>query len=83
MCIRSITLKNKPIYYIMRKISTLCYVLHIVVVKTLIYIFERNDIQDQENLLLTILTIVITIALSYGMYELSRKKAFSWLDYLM
>lgn len=81
----TIQMKNKPVYYILRKISTLCYVLHIVIFKILQNVFDSSGFtaKDPAHLALTALTLFITIVLAYGIYLLSRKKAFTWLKYIM
>ena len=79
----TLSVENKPFHYVLRKISTLCYVLHVIVLKILKYVFKNAGIQYSAHLLLTALTIVITIVLSYGIYELSKRKTFSWLKYVM
>lgn len=78
-------IESRPGYYILRKISTLCYVLHVVIFKSLAYIFDQTGItaNDPHHILLTISTILITLSLAYCIYILSRKKTFSWLKYSM
>ena len=81
----TLPIESKPQYYILRKISTLCYVLHVVVFKTIAYIFNISGIatKDQHHLLLTFLTFFITVFIAYGIYKLSEKKTFSWTKYCM
>lgn len=81
----TLPIESKPGYYILRKISTLCYVLHVVIFKTLIYVFDQTGVtvKDPHHILLTMLTILITLSLAWCIYILSRKKAFSWLKYSM
>lgn len=81
----TLTIESKPGYYILRKISTLCYVLHVVIFKSLNYVFDHTGItaKDPHHILLTMLTILITLSLAWCIYILSRKKAFSWLKYGM
>lgn len=81
----TLPIESKPGYYILRKISTLCYVLHVVIFKSLIYIFDQTGIteKDPHHILLTVSTILITLSLAHCIYILSRKKAFSWIKYCM
>lgn len=81
----TLPMESKPGYYILRKISTLCYVLHVVIFKTLIYVFDQTGIaaKDPHHILLTVFTILITLFLAWCIYILSSKKAFSWLKYGM
>lgn len=81
----TLPIESKPGYYILRKISTLCYVLHVVIFKTLICVFDETGItaKDPHHILLTLLTILITLSLAWCIYLLSRKKVFSWLKYGM
>lgn len=81
----TLPIESKPGYYILRKISTLCYVLHVVIFKTINSVFSQTGItvKDPHHILLTAFTILITISLACCMYILSRKKVFSWLKYCM
>lgn len=81
----TVPLKSKPGYYVIRKISTLCYVLHVAVLKTLEYAFDLTGFapKDPANLALTALTLLVTLFMAYGIFLLSKKKAFSWAKYLM
>lgn len=79
----TIPMRSKLIYYILRKVSTICYVMYIVVLKVLKYILRILGVSDSANLKLTILTIVITIVLSYGVYQSSSRKVFTWLRYMI
>ena len=81
----TIDIVSKPGYYVLRKISTLCYVLHIVVLLILQYVFRLLNLttKDPANLILTIMTLIITFAMSFGTLYLSDKKFFFWLKYAM
>ena len=79
----TIELPDKPFYYVLRKISTLFYVLHVVVFKILQKVIVASGIHDPANLLLTIATFLITSAVSYLILLLSRKKHMAWLKYAM
>lgn len=79
----TLPIKNKSNYYILRKISSLCYVLHIAIFKIIAYVFQITGFSDQQHLVLTTLTIVITILASYCAFILSNRKPCSWLRHLM
>ena len=81
----SIEINSKPIYYKIRKISTLFYVLHAVVIRVLHYQFALSgfDEIDTMNLLLTGATFAITMLLSLLVLYLSKKQQLRWLNYAM
>ena len=79
----SIELKNKKIYYYVRKTSTLFYVLHVIIYKIVEYSIENNGIVDRMHIMLTILTFLFTTIICVLMLYISRKKALSWVKYLM
>lgn len=81
----TIELKSRPVYYTVRKLSTLCYVLHILVFKSLQLLFTVTGVSgiDTNHLILFGLTVLFTLSLAYGILCLSRKKGFHWLKYIM
>lgn len=81
----TIVIEEKPIYYIFRKISILCFVLHVPVFKLLqLWLIEKEIAKfDTFNLVLTGLTIATTISVAYVLLILSRNRKFLWLKYLM
>lgn len=83
--ILSFEMKSQPIHYTIRKISTLFYVLHVVVFKVLQRLFAVSQISqiDSMNMILTICTLAITFGISYGFFLLSKKNKLQWLKYAM
>ena len=79
----TVQLPEKPFYYTLRKISTLFYVLHVVVFKILKKGIVVWNIHDPANLLLTVMTFLITSAAAYAIVWFSRKKYMMWLKYAM
>ncbi len=77
----TIPIQSKPAYYIIRKISTLFYVLHVIVFKSLQKAFELVSLSDPMNILLTVLTFIITSCLTYGIFKLSER--YAWIRYAM
>ena len=76
----TIELDSKPVYYAIRKVSTLFYVLHVVVFKVLQKGINVLDLADCMNLLLTFGTMIITFVLAHAIVKLSNK---SWLRFAM
>lgn len=66
---------------IIRKVSTLTYVLHCIVMYILQY-FNADKI-DNQNMMLFLLTTVITLLLALVVTHLSSRKQFEFLKYLM
>lgn len=81
----TIEMKSNPIFYYMRKASTMIYVLHYVVIKILKAVFSATALAalDRHNILLLILTIVLTVSLSCFAVRLSNSKRFRFLKYIM
>ena len=81
----TVNLRDNPSYYYLRKISTLFYVLHVVVFLTCEKLFVVIGLKslDSMNLALTCLVLIITTILSSLFVILSRKKQFSWIKLLM
>lgn len=81
----SLEIKSNPIHYTIRKISTLFYVLHVIVFKLLQRLFVVIHISciDSMNLIITICTLMITFGVSYGFFLLSKKGKLQWLKYAM
>ena len=77
----TIEIESKPVYYTIRKISTLFYVLHVVVFKVIQK--TLSNINDPMHLLLTMAVLLITALLAYGILMLSKTKQFNWLRYVM
>ena len=77
----TIELEPKPIYYTIRKISTLFYVLHVVIFKALQKGIAYIGLNDPMNLILTITTLLITTGLALAVLKLFRKA--TWLKYAM
>ena len=83
--ILSLEMKSQPVYYTIRKISTLFYVVHVIAFKLLQKLFEATQFNrtDSMNLILTVCTLAITFGISYGFFLLSKKKKMQWLKYAM
>ena len=79
----TIELPDKPVYHTLRKISTLFYVLHVVVFKILQKVIVVWKIHDPANLLLTVITFLITSVVAYVILLLSKRKHTTWLKYAM
>ncbi len=81
----TIEIKPNPIFFYMRKTSTMIYVLHYVVIKILKAIFSATAFGafDIHNLLLLILTIVFTVSLSCLAVKASSSKRLCFLKYIM
>lgn len=71
--ILTISLANRTIYFTVRKISTLFYVLHVIVFKVLQKELTDLGINDTMNILLTIGTLIITGIMTCGLVRLSQK----------
>ena len=76
-------IESKQIFYVMRKISTLIYVLHVLVRDLLQYIFTATGILDPYNLLLFFATTVLSLGIAILIYQLSKKKCFAALKLFM
>lgn len=77
----SIDMKENPMFKVMRKMSTLVYVLHCFVIMGL----ERLGVRelDGQNLMLFVLTTVISLGISYLLVLLSEKRTFRFLKIFM
>lgn len=81
----SFEMESKPIHYTIRKISTLFYVLHVIVFKLLQKFFTTIQFSqiDSMSLILTLCTFVITLGVTYAFFLLSKKEKLQWLKYAM
>ena len=79
----SLPIVEKHIYVVLRKISTLVYVIHPMVLAAIQAIFTKVGFSDFENLTLFIGVCLISIILSVLLYQLSSKKKYQVLKILM
>ena len=81
----TVVIKDKPVYYMFRKISTLCFVLHVPIYKLLQIWFRSTNIYefDTMNLILTGLTMTTTILVALCLLILYKKRQFYLLRYLI
>ncbi len=79
----TIEVKQRSAYYIMRKISTLVYVIHPVILKVISFVFAEIGFYDHYNLTLFFSVSIVSVLLSMSMHELSKKRAFKFLKILM
>ena len=79
----SIELREKKIYYDIRKTSTLFYVMHVIILKIVRCFIERSGIADQMHILLTLFTFMFTMIACLSVLWLSGKQKFCWVKYLM
>ena len=80
-----IELPSNGLYLTMRKISSLLYVIHILCLKTLVFIWQITNLNgiDSFNILLTVAVIVVSCGISICIYLLSRLKALRFLRWIM
>lgn len=79
----TVTLKERPVFIAMRKMSVLIYVIHPVVIPVLNSLLEAVGLTDPQNLMLFFLTCLVSIGLSQMLYILSEKPGCKFLKYLM
>ena len=79
----SVELREKKIYYYIRKTSTLFYVMHVIILKAVRYFIERSGIADRMHIILTMFTFMFTMIACLSVLWISGKKKFSWVKYLM
>lgn len=81
----TIDLKSRPIFYYIRKMSTLIYVVHVLVFKTFQHLFAATgfDRIDSENLCLFFAVVMVSSALAYVLVEFSRRRGLGFLKYIM
>lgn len=82
----SADLTPKPIYYGIRKISTLVYVIHIIIFKLLQRMAEVTafgSLFDSHNIVLFLLTTVLSVGISAGIVALSETKPFRFVRFIM
>lgn len=83
--ILTIKIPERPEYFKIRKISTLFYVLHIIVFKSLqkVFLVSGFNLIDNLNIVLTTGTLVITGCCALIILYLTEVEGLSWLKYLM
>lgn len=79
----TVTLKERPVFIAMRKISTLVYVIHPIIIPVLSSMLEIVRLADPQNLMLFFMTCLVSIGLSWLLYILSEKPGWKALRYLM
>ncbi len=81
----TVEVKATPVFYYMRKMSTMIYVLHCIMVKLLVRIFDFTSLSafDSQNILLFIATVAVSTCLAYLLVKLSKVKGFEFLKYIM
>ncbi len=81
----TIDIKPSPIFYYMRKTSTMIYVVHVLIVKTLIKLFEATRVGaiDTQNLLLLLASVVISVGISWLAVMGAKTKGLNFLKYIM
>lgn len=79
----SAELREKKIYYDIRKISTLFYVMHVIILKAVRYFIGRSGIADRMHIILTVFTFLFTMTACLCVLRLSGNRKFSWVKYLM
>lgn len=77
--------KPSPAFYYLRKMSTMIYVVHCVVLKLLQRLFALTPIGafDKENIMLFALTVVLSAGLAFLAVRASRVKGLGFLKYIM
>lgn len=78
-----IQLAEKPIYIFLRKISTLVYVIHPIVLKGLQDLFEKIGFTDFYNLVLFFTVSAISLLLATVIYQRSLKEKYKILGLLI
>lgn len=76
-------MKMRPVFVTMRKVSTLVYVIHPIVISIIGILFSTLKFVDYQNLVLFFATCLISIELSMIIYYLSKKRACKAVRYLM
>lgn len=79
----SLELKNKPIFLVMRKLSTLVYVIHPIALSCIKDAIMIAGINDLQNLVLFLATCLVSIGISYFIYRLSQNESLKFFKYLM
>ena len=79
----SIEMKIRPVFVIMRKVSTLVYVIHPVVISIIEILFRTLEFVDYQNLFLFFMTCLISVGISMIIYHMSKKPTGRVVRYLM
>lgn len=77
----TVELKSHPSFNYLRKMSTVIYAIHGLIIKLLIRM--RVDQVDNNNVVLFLTAVAVSIGLSYGIVRLAKTKHFQFLKYMM
>lgn len=73
-------LKDRPAYPKMRRLSTIIYFIHCFVLETIDFFCRLISVELRGTSLRFLLTLLLTLALSFVIMTLSGKKKFSWIN---
>lgn len=79
----TVEMKIRPVFVTMRKVSTLVYVIHPVVISIIEILFRTLEFVDYQNLTLFFMTCLISIGISMIIYHISKKTAGRVVRYLI